>query len=56
MALGSPLGFGVPQSVAVEQLVVRMATENPTWGYTQLVGALANLGHQVGRNSAYVSH
>jgi hypothetical protein len=35
----------------VEQLVVRMATENPTWGYTRLVGALGNLGHQVGRNT-----
>jgi hypothetical protein len=40
----------------VEQLVVRMATENPTWSYTRLVGALGYLGHQVGRNSAYVSH
>ena len=28
-----------------------MATENPTWGYTRLVGALGNLGHQVGRNT-----
>jgi hypothetical protein len=36
----------------VEQLVVRMARENPTWGYTRLVGALDNLGHQVGRNNS----
>ena len=28
-----------------------MATENPTWGYTRQVGALDNLGHQVGRNT-----
>ncbi len=28
-----------------------MATENPTWGYTRLIGALDNLGHQVGRNT-----
>jgi transposase InsO family protein len=28
-----------------------MARENPTWGYTRLVGALDNLGHQVGRNT-----
>jgi transposase InsO family protein len=40
-----------PVAVDVEQLVVRMATENPTWGYTRLVGALDNLGHQVGRNT-----
>jgi hypothetical protein len=25
-------------------LVVRMATENPTWGYTQIQGALENVG------------
>src|SRR2546426_2626497 len=29
----------------VEQLVMRMAEENPTWGYRRLQGALANLGH-----------
>jgi transposase InsO family protein len=38
-------------AIDVEQLVVQVATENPTWGYTRLVGALGNLGHQVGRNT-----
>jgi putative transposase len=37
--------------VHVQQLVVRMATANSTWGYTRLVGALSNLGHRVGRNT-----
>jgi putative transposase len=32
-------------------LVIRMATENPTWGYTRLQGALKNLGHHVGRST-----
>src|SRR6266702_150169 len=31
----------------VEQLVVRMAEENATWGYRRIQGALANLGHQI---------
>jgi putative transposase len=31
----------------VEQLVVRMAEENPTWGYRRIQGALANLRHHI---------
>jgi len=33
------------------ELVVRMAVENPNWGYTRIRGALANLGHEVARNT-----
>jgi len=29
-------------------LVVRMATENRSWGYTRIQGAMANLGHRLG--------
>ena len=36
---------------AVAELVVRMAGENPTWGYTRIRGALANLGHNIARNT-----
>jgi putative transposase len=31
----------------MESLVVRMAKENPSWGYDRIVGAMANLGHQL---------
>src|SRR5260370_222624 len=30
-------------------MIVRMATDNRTWGYTRIQGALANLDHEVGR-------
>jgi len=29
----------------IRQLVLRMAEENPKWGYTRIQGALKNLGH-----------
>jgi transposase InsO family protein len=38
-----------PRTIA--ELVVRMAVENPMWGYTRIRGALANLGHEVARNT-----
>src|SRR5450830_1985637 len=31
----------------IEQLIVRMASENRDWGYDKIVGALANLGYEV---------
>jgi putative transposase len=35
----------------IAALVVRMANENPTWGYTRIRGALKSLGHEVARNT-----
>jgi hypothetical protein len=33
-----------PLAQEIQQLVVRLARENPSWGYDRIQGALANLG------------
>ena len=35
----------------ISSLILRMATENPGWGYTRIQGALKNLGHGVARST-----
>jgi hypothetical protein len=41
-------GPGRPSTPAeMTKLVVKMATENPGWGYTRIRGALFNLGHDI---------
>ncbi len=45
-------GPGRPRKAGtIAELVQRMARENPRWGYTRIVGAMKNLGHEVGRNT-----
>src|SRR3954451_13928801 len=43
---------GRPQTPGkIASLIMRMAEENRTWGYRRIQGALANLGHDVGRGT-----
>ena len=45
-------GPGRPRVMkTIVELILQMALENPSWGYTRIQGALANLGHQVGRGT-----
>ena len=36
-----------PVSDEIVELLLRMARENPTWGYDRIQGALTNLGHEI---------
>ncbi len=45
-------GPGRPRaSQEITELVLRMAGENPSWGYDRIQGALANLGHVIAPNT-----
>jgi hypothetical protein len=45
-------GPGRPRKPAeIVRLWLRMALENPRWGYTRLRGALENVGYEVGRTT-----
>jgi hypothetical protein len=36
---------------SLEELVLQMARDNPSWGYKRIVGALENLGHKLCRQT-----
>ena len=40
-----------PLAAEVEALLLRLAAENPRWGYGRLQGELAKLGHTLGRST-----
>ncbi len=45
-------GSGRPRvAQTIRELVLKMARENSSWGYTRICGAMRNLGHDVGRNT-----
>jgi len=40
-----------PTSPELQALILRLAKENPTWGYGKIEGELGKLGHDIGRST-----
>ena len=42
-----------PTAAAIRKLVIRIATDNPAWGYRRVQGELVKLGHSIATSTAW---
>jgi putative transposase len=42
-----------PTTTEIRRLILRLAAENPTWGYRRIRGALTNLGHRLAASTVW---
>ena len=42
-----------PTAAAIKKVVIRMATENPTWGHRRVQGELIRLGHRIAASTVW---
>jgi putative transposase len=42
-----------PTAAVIKKLVIRMATENPSWGHRRVQGELVHLGHSIAASTVW---
>jgi putative transposase len=53
MGLHEPAAPWPSTAAAIRKLVIRVATDNPTWGHRRVQGELVKLGHPIAASTVW---